>query len=200
MKKLLILFLLMISLASYAQEERKNSFGVMAGAGSAIVAGSELEGGPDLDLERNFELGANYYRQIGENLKFETGIFYHYSKLTETAALYPGIPQITTQYDIHLLCLPAFLRYNISPFFFINGGLMADIDLSNNMGMDSSRSLNSQSGAGVGFGIGGELSLFKDIYLQLNPYMNLHGVLLVQREHNPGRMLDAGIKLGIRTR
>ncbi|WP_224995298.1 outer membrane beta-barrel protein [Cesiribacter sp. SM1] len=200
MKKFLILCLMVVSLASYAQEGSKNSFGVMAGAGSAIVAGSNLEGGPDLDLERNFELGAHYYRQIGEKVKFETGIFYHYSKLTETSAFYPGIPQITTQYDIHLLYLPAFLRYNISPYFFINGGLMADIDLSNNMGVDSSRNLNSQSGAGVGFGIGGELSLFNSIYLQLNPYMNLHGVLLVQRENNPGRILDAGIRLGIRTR
>ncbi len=197
---MLCLSLIVVSVAAYAQERSKNSFGIAAGAGRAIVAGSNLDGGPSLNLERNFELGANYYRQLGEKVKLETGVFYHYTRLTETSVFYPDIPQITTQYDIHLLYLPVFLRYNLSKHLFINGGVMADIDVSNNLEISSSRSLNSQSGVGLGLGIGGEVAVFRALYLQLNPYLNLHGVILMQGENNPGRILDAGIRLGIRTR
>lgn len=37
------------------------------------------------------------------------------------------------------------------------------------------------------------------MYLQINPYINLHGAVPLQRENNPGRILDAGLKVGIRT-
>ncbi|AHM60353.1 hypothetical protein D770_10480 [Flammeovirgaceae bacterium 311] len=200
MKKFLIVLLMMISLAAYAQEGSKNSFGVTAGAGSATVLRANLDGGPNLDLERGFDLGANYYRQIGGKLKFETGLFYHYNRLIQTPAPNPDVPRIATHYDVHLLYLPAFLRLNLSKNFFVNGGVMADIDMSNNMGLSTSRALSSQSGLGIGLGIGGEVAVFNTLYLQLNPYLNLHGALLVQRESYPGRILDAGIKLGIRTR
>lgn len=200
MKKLLIIFLVMLSFAANAQESSRNSFGLMAGAGSARVIRASLEGAPNLDLQRGFELGGNFYRQLGEELKFETGIYYHYNKLVQASGPRPDVPQITTQYDVHLLYLPAFLRFNLSKHLFLNGGAIVDIDLSNPMGLSSSRALDSQSGLGVGMGIGGEIAVLPKLYLQVNPYLNLHGALLVQQENYPGRILDAGIKVGIRTR
>lgn len=198
MKKLLIIFLVLISFAASAQESSRNSYGLVVGAGSASVIRASLEGAPNLDLQRNFELGANFYRQIGPKLKFETGLVYHYNKLTQKSVFSPDVPQVTTQYDVHLIYLPAFLRIKLSKYFFVNGGGMVDIDISNSMGLSNSRALNNQSGLGVGLGIGGEVAVLHKFYLQVNPYLNLHGVLPVQRENYPGRILDAGIKVGVR--
>ena len=192
--------LVLVSFAANAQEGGKNSFGLSAGAGKASVVRTSLEGAPSFYLQKDFELGANFYRQIGEKLQFETGLFYHYNKLTQKSAVNPDVPQITTLYDVHLLYLPAFLRFKPSNFFFVNGGALVDIDLSNNMGLSSSRALDYQSGLGLGLGVGGEVAISPALYLQVNPYLNLHGVLLVQQEDYPGRILDAGLKVGIRTR
>ena len=73
-----------------------------------------------------------------------------------------------------------------------------DIDVSNNLGLESGRALANQSGLGVGLGIGGELPVMDKFYLQLNPYLNLHRALLVKGENYPGRIMDAGIKVGLR--
>ena len=200
MKKLLILSLILMSFSAYAQEYRRNSFGLTAGTGSARVVRASLAGAPSLELQTNFELGGNYYRQIGEKLKFESGLFYHYNKLTVKPTIHPDVPQIATHYDIHLIYMPAFLRLNLSRHFFINGGGMVDLDLSNPLGISSSKPMNSQSGLGLGLGIGGEFPVLSNFYLQVNPYLNLHGVLLVKGENYPERIMDAGIKIGIRTK
>lgn len=200
MKKLLVFFLVLSGFAAHAQENSRNSYGLTAGAGSARVIRASLEGGPSLDLQGSFELGANYYRQAGERLKLETGLVYHYNKLIQKTGPMPDVPQVSTRYDVHLLYLPLFLRYNLSNHIFINGGGLVNIDVSNPMGLGSSRALNSLSGLGIGMGIGGELAILQMLYLQIYPYVNLHGALLVQPEQHPGRMLDAGIKVGIRTR
>ena len=200
MKKLTTIFLVLICFAANAQERSRNSFGLTVGAGSASVIRASLEGAPSLDLERNFEFGGNFYRQIGEKLKFETGLIYHYNKLTEMPSSRPDVPQITAVHDVHLVYLPAFLRYNLSRNLFVNGGAMLDLDISNPMGLNRSRALDYQNGLGLGMGIGGELPIHPALYLQVNPYLNLHGALLIQRENYPERILDAGIKVGIRTR
>lgn len=199
MKKLLTFFLVLLGFAAQGQENSKNSFGLNVGTGKTIVLRASQEGAQNLDLEKNFEIGANYYRQIGTKLKLETGLFYHYNQLNQWPALAPDNPAITTQYDVHLMYLPLFLRYNLSEYFFINGGGLIDIDLSNPMGLSTSRALDSQSGLGVGIGIGGELALFPGYLLQINPYLNLHGALQLQQENYPGQILDAGIKIGLRT-
>ncbi len=200
MKKVLLVFFVLLNLAAYAQEGNRNSFGVMAGLGSASVQRASLEGGPSFDLQNNFELGVNYYRQIGGRLKIETGIVYHYNQLIQGRESTPDAPQVTTQYDIHLLYLPAFLRVNLSEHFFISGGALVDIDMSNNLNLPSSRALSSQSGLGFGLGVGGEVLMFRALYLQLNPYLNLHAALPVNEESHPGRIMDTGIRVGIRTK
>lgn len=199
MKRILVLLLVLAGFTAYGQTNNPNSFGLSAGSGYATVVRASLEGAPSLDLQNNFEFGASYYRQLGNRLKFETGLFYHYNKLIQQSAFAPDLPAVTTQYDIHLLYLPAFVRLNLSRHLFISGGALLDIDLSNPMGLSSSRALNNLSGLGAGIGIGGEIALFDRFYLQLSPYLNLHGAVLFAPETNPGRLLDAGIKAGIRT-
>ena len=200
MKKLTTIILVLICFAANAQERGRNSFGLTAGAGSASVIRASLEGSPSLDLEKNYEFGGNFYRLIGEKLKFETGLIYHYNKLTEISPSRPDVPQITAVHDVHLIYLPAFIRYNLSRYFFVNGGAMLDLDISNPLGLSRSRALDNQNGLGVGMGIGGEFPIHPALYLQVNPYLNLHGALIMQREKYPERILDAGIKVGIRTR
>ena len=200
MKKLLIILMVLTSLAAQAQEGKKNSFGFVAGVGQANIMHASLVGSPSLELKKDFELGATFYRQLGERLKLETGLFYHYNQLVQTSAFMPDVPQTSTQHDVHLLYLPVFLRFYFSDHFFVTGGPLLDIDISNSMGLSSNNLLSKQSGLGAGLGIGGELAIHPDFYVQLNPYLNLHGGLTIKGDDHPERILDAGIKIGIRTR
>ncbi|WP_017731060.1 hypothetical protein [Nafulsella turpanensis] len=198
MKKLLVALMVLISFSALAQEGNKNSFGLIAGTGHASILRASLEGAPSLELKKNFELGATFYRELGEKLKLETGLFYHYNQLNHTSVFMPDVPQVNTQYDIHLIYLPAFLRLYLSEHFFISGGALVDVDLSNSLGLSSSNPLSNQSGLGASLGIGGELALHPNVLVQVNPYLNLHGGLPIKGEDYPERILDAGIKVGVR--
>lgn len=200
MKKLLVVFIVLSGFAANAQQNSRSNFGLTANAGLGKIIRASSEGIPELDLQRNFGLGAYFFMPIAESLTFETGIVYNYFRLTQKAVDRPDVPQITTLYDVQLLYLPAFIRINASENFFINGGVLADVDLSNPLGLSSSKTLNSQSGLGAGMGIGGEFKISPAYYLQINPYLNYHGLLLLKKEENPATILDYGLKIGIRTK
>lgn len=79
----------------------------------------------------------------------------------------------------------------VSKYFFINGGLIGDIDVTKN------KYMTNQSGIGAGLGIGTELAITNKFAIQLNPYLNLHGLLLTNSSNHPERLLDGGIKLSL---
>ena len=198
MKKLLIILMVLTSLASQAQEESTNSFGFVTGIGYANIMRASQEGSPSLELEKNFELGATFYRQLGERLKLETGLFYHYNQLVQKSMFMPDVPQAHSTILPYLPAgLPALLFFRS---FFITGGALLDVDISNSLGRSSSNSLSNQSGLGADLGIGGELAVYPDFYVQLNPYLNLHGGLTIKGDDHPERILDSGIKIGIQIR
>ncbi len=47
---------------------------------------------------------------------------------------------------------------------------------------------------------GVDMTPSKKIIMAINPYMNLHGMILTDKENYPERIVDSGIKVGIRTK
>ncbi len=188
MKIFLLVFLWMISFHLYAQDQRKNSFGVSMGIGQPVTiqfTGSSSVSG------NNFELGFNYYRQLAKKVKFESGIVWHRLQLT-THSSEP--PFGHSHYDVGLVYVPLFMRLNFSKHFFFHGGFLADVDLR------TAQSIRNQTGLGAGMGFGFEIPISKKLIIQMIPYLNLHSFLIDRQDGLSDGLFDRGIKIGIRTR
>lgn len=90
---------------------------------------------------------------------------------------------------LNLLYIPILLKINVGKHFFIHGGLLGDIDVSKPKG------ISDQSGIGTSIGVGTEFYLGRKISLQLNPYMNFHGLIMSNPDNYPDRVMNPGIKL-----
>ena len=58
----------------------------------------------------------------------------------------------------------------LSKHFFIDGGLLFNVDISNNS------AISNQTGIGTDFGFGLELPVFKHYSISINPYLNINGL------------------------
>jgi len=168
---------------------QNNSYGISVGTGSGMILNEALTGAPSYDLRTSISIGLQYSRKLTNRLHFMTGINWYKNKITVTPAPYPGMDITPENHDIQLLYIPLFLKVNASKYFFINGGIIADVDITKN------KYITAQSGVGTGFGIGVEFPIKDQFSIQLNPYLNFHGLLLANSENYPERVLDAGIKL-----
>jgi Outer membrane protein beta-barrel domain len=193
MQKLFLLVVLFSSI-SMLTEAQRNSFGLTLGTGKGFIAQQALEGAPGLELNQSFSIGIQYNRIFNDRYTFETGLTGYKNQISVTPAFYPGADMTPVNYEIQLVYVPLFLKVNFSKYFFMHGGFLADIDLSDNS------YISSQTGLGAGLGVGIEFSISKKIMMQVNPYMNLHGMILTNKENYPERIVDSGIKIGIRTK
>ncbi|AIZ64353.1 hypothetical protein PK28_12870 [Hymenobacter sp. DG25B] len=191
MKNILLLGFLTLSLSGYSQTLHKNRFGLSAGIGAPVIAQRQLDGGPSYEMGRGFDFGVNYYRAITPKTNLESGVFLHANELKVTPAFYPGWEMAPQYYDIRLLYVPLFLKVNLAKYFYLNGGLLADVDLSKN------KYISSQTGLGTGLGLGTDIHVSDRFAFTINPYLNLHGLWTIEQEHYPERIFDAGIKAGI---
>lgn len=193
MQKLIPLMVLLLSIDHLAHAQR-NSFGLTIGTGKGFIAEKVAEGAADLKLNWALSIGIQYSRIFNDKYTFETGLTGYKNQISVTPAFQPGIDMNSENYDIQLLYIPLFIKVNFSKRFFMNGGLLGDIDITSN------KYISSQTGLGAGLGVGMEFSIAKKIAMSINPYVNLHGMLLVSKENYPERIVDSGIKIGIRTK
>lgn len=192
MKKILSIVLMFASVISYAQN--KNSFGFSLSTGRGFIMQEELVGAASQNLQQSFTAGFTYHRQLARIVKLETGLSYYSNSIDVTPAPNPSVERTTTSHPLRVVYVPVFVRLDVLKHFFINGGLIADLDVTKNS------YINSQSGIGTGIGIGGEFNVSKKIAININPYMNFHGMFLTKSETYPERIVDSGIRLGVRTR
>lgn len=176
-------------LSVYAQaQDNKNFFGIFAGVGGGGVIQEVSEGGGSMELKTGISLGLSYYRSIATKVSFETGLVLYSNKLIFDPPFYPNVNLEKKTENLRLLYIPIFMRFDVSKIFFLQGGLLADLDFTESEYMDD------LTGIGAGIGLGFYIPLSEKIKLQLNPFMNLHGL-----GSNVDRILETGIRLGIRT-
>lgn len=188
MKRFLLLFSLTIGMISNSYSQ-KNSYGISVGIGGGSILKQSLEGAASYDLKTGYFIGFEYSRDLTKKLSFQTGLNYYSNKVLVTPSFNPDIPNITSEYKLSLLYIPISLRMNLSKYFFINGGIIGDLDIS------SRKQITSQTGIGAMVGLGSEISINNNFSIQVSPYLNFHALLQFRRFNSPERVMDAGIKL-----
>jgi hypothetical protein len=191
-RPILAIILLTTSVYAQAQDGRKNSFGIFAGVGGAAVIQEALEGAGSTDIGTGFSIGLNYYRSLSDKVAFETGAGWYMNEVTFKSAFNPSVDEKVRHEKVSMISIPVFLRLDVSKSFFLHGGLMGDFDFSANEYLDD------QSGLGAGVGLGINFPLSQKVKMQINPFINMHGLLMIEKPTYPQRLLETGIRLGIR--
>ena len=190
MKSILISILLFIGFTSISIGQ-SNSYGISIGGGKGFIMHQTSLGGGSYDLNTGFSIGFQYDKKLNNKLNLTTSVIWHKNSISITPAFYPGIDMTPRKHDIQLLYIPVFLKLDLSKYFFLNGGLIGDLDITKN------KYITNQSGIGTGLGIGTEFSMNEKLLIQINPYINLHGLILTKSENYPERIFDSGIKLSL---
>ena len=188
MKLFWISTLLVIGLVSTSTGQH-SSYGISIGAGKGIILKESLEGGPSYKVNTSISIGLQYSRKLTDILHIATGINWYNNKITVTPSFHPNMDMTAKNYNLQLIYIPVFLRADLSNYFFVNGGLIGDFDVT------STKHITNQSGVGAGLGIGAEFPIKGNLSIQLNPYLNFHGLFLTDGDTYPERVVDSGIKL-----
>ena len=184
MKKIFLILFLFSFLQVNAQEYGQNNMGFYIGFGGSSVTQPDLEGGPSFDGKGSFLFGLSYSRYLNQNLAIETGLSYLETEIERTPVGLnsPSLP-------LEMVNLRAELKYSFLKFLFINGGLLLDFEVENEV-------IDPQSGIGLGIGLGGEYIFSSGFNIFVNPYLNQHVLIPFNKEQNHQKLLNAGIRLG----
>jgi hypothetical protein len=143
------------------------------------------------DIKSFYTLGATYIRGLNRWLDVETGVEYSSYKVNATPNTLPGnaIYMRKPETKLNLLSVPATLRVNFFKYFFINGGILIDVDVD-----VSSNYLENQTGIGGIAGIGANYNFDFGLSLFFNPYIKAHSWL----DFGPRqKILEKGFRFGI---
>ena len=193
MKKLFISgFLLFITLNLFSQDLKNSTYGISFGIGKSDIYQQPLDGGPGYDGLTSYELGLNYNRPITKLFSFESGLYWHYNQIKITPNYNPGLDMTSKYYNCNLLYVPLNARLMFLKCFFINGGLLLNLDISK----DSH--ISNQTGVGTDLGVGVEIPALNLFKICINPYVNIHGLYRFEKENYPQSLFDSGIKIIIK--
>ena len=183
--------MLLLTALSSISNAQTNSFGLSIGVGGGTIMQKGLDGGGSTELQMSITAGFLYQRKLKEKLHLQTGLNWYNGSFSVTPSFQPGLNMTPSEYDISLIYIPMFLKVDVAKYFFINGGLLADIDITKD------NYLTNQSGVGAGLGIGTEFSITDKLAIQVNPLANFHGLLVTKNEDYPQSVFDATIKVAL---
>ena len=197
-KLLAILFIVLIAYTLNAQDtkEQKNlgkiGFTFSSFGKNEVVQSNsaDLVGSAHFNSDKFFTLGVNYVHPLNSWLELESGIEYS----NHTILIKPNLPTDMDNTPYHagfsLMNIPVTLRANFLKFFFVNGGLVFDIDA------NSSSPIDSQSGIGGLVGIAAKYDFDFRVSVFVNPYLKSHALI----SFSSGRydyLMESGIRLGM---
>lgn len=193
-KSLVILILLLVtSLFTNAQKSINNprvgvtfsSFGV-----NEPIRYTDLDGAPDFSSKSFYSFGVNYIHPLNSWLDIETGVEYSRHTITVKQILPPmNIPSYENSFSI--INIPITVRTNFSKYFFVNGGLLLNIETGTPSVIDK------QTGIGAMLGVGGQYEFNNGLGLFLNPYVKAHTLIPFFAEKYYQRLMEAGVRIGV---
>lgn len=196
MRLLFILFsLLIISHLCPAQDNSPNAnkIGITYSSfgSNDVVRFEELIGSASYDGDGFYSIGVTYLHPIYNWLELETGIEFSKHTITVNPNLPPDMVRNPYKSNFSLINIPLTVRANFLKYLFVNGGLLMDIDVSNNSVIDSQTGIGMQVGCGVKYDFKFGTSLF------VNPYYKSHALIPFSSEDYPQRVLESGIRIGL---
>lgn len=198
MKMIRLIVCFIFCLANLAAQEsdsinRLDKIGISVSAlgSSTLVRFRELVGGAGFDTHRLFTAGINYTHSLNKKLDLESGVEF----TSFSATVYPGVnPDAdltpTTGY-VNMVSIPFLIRATFPYLFFVNGGLILDLDMSSSSGVET------QTGIAGMFGFGWKYNFKSGTELIINPYLRMHSLISFSMSDNPQRLLESGLRLGV---
>lgn len=192
MRNILLIACLFVSCQAFAQELGRNNMGFYVGFGNTRIMQSSLVGAPSYDAKNSFLFGLSYTRYLNRKLAIETAASYLDTNVEMTPAFDPSssMSRNSVTLPLEMVTFRAGLKYSFLQYLFVNGGLLFDFDVENEI-------VDPQSGIGLGIGLGAEYVFPSGFNMFANPYLNQHALIPFQREDSPQRLLDGGIRLGV---
>ncbi len=190
----LMIILLAAGLPAFAQAQAGRAAGVSVSlSDNSLIHASRVLGAGSVDDRHTTRFGL-YYRNLGpRGLGWETGLQYLKHSFSMTPA-FTGSPLPSSRQAFQLLSMPVYARLTFLKYFYVNGGLLLDVDVKNSGGV------NNQSGAGLGLGGGVSWFFSGRAGVFLNPQIAQHSLLSFSGERNPRRLAESSITLGIACR
>ena len=176
MKYTLLFILTLFSMVCFAQNKSK-IFSISYGLGNGDITDYSTKKVGRMSSEEGKSLqvfGLNYFDEVSKNLFIETGLslLKHNYTLTSWKMSPSGFTSSLSEQSVKSLVIPLKLRFEFGKYFFLNGGLMADISLDKIQ--DDMRDI---SGIGFGLGLGLQYYHRNKIGIFVNPQINAHSLL-----------------------
>jgi len=194
----LILFVI-LSFSLLAQEKsgQKRSIGItFSTIGSNDVSNSAREallGGASYSGKSFYTVGVSYVHPVRSWIDIETGIEYSSHTITVEPMSLPGMENSSYNKDISLINIPVTAKINFLKYFFVNGGILLDLELENSSPIDS------QTGIGTLLGLGAKHNLTNGLGAFVNGYYKIHSLIPLSAENDDYRwmLMEGGLRIGL---
>ena len=152
----------------------------------------EIVGAGGYDSKGYHSFGVTFIRPVSKRFDLETGI--EYSKCTyrfSNSSLGPGY-NIPHNAYLSLIEIPVTARFNFWQYFFLNGGLLLDFDVTKDKHLDN------QTGTGALLGVGAKYNFKKTpIGIFINPYIKYRPLIPFTQENYHLRTMENGLRIGV---
>lgn len=174
---------------------QKGSIGVSFSAFSDndVARFKSLEDNSSFGAGKSYSYGISYLKPLNKWLELETGMEYVYGVVNKSSDVHDigmGVVSYTSTSNLALLNVPITVRANFLKYFFVNAGLLVDLDVSKNSIIES------QTGIGTMFGLGVKYDFKSGMSVFVNPYSKIH-VFPVAMNNNPAHFLETAVRIGI---
>lgn len=198
MKRILLFVYFIFSMAGLGAQESdtlieqdKIGISVSTLGSSILIRFQQLEGAPGYDARRLFTAGINYIHPLNKRFDLETGFEFTNFSTTLYPAVNPDADLTPTKGYLNIVSIPFRIRVKFPYLFYVNGGLLLDMDMS------SSSDINTQTGIGGMFGFGWKYGFKSGTEITVNPYIKMHSLLSFSMSANPLRLLESGLRVGV---
>jgi hypothetical protein len=193
LRKFLILLLVFVCFATVVSAQ-KGQLGITFSALSdnGVARFRSMEDDSSTDAGKSFTYGISYLKPLNKWLDIETGLEY-LSCPVETKSIVGtinGVTTLTRSGTLSMLSMPVAVRANFLKYFFVNAGLLLDIDVSSNS------IINSQTGLGSLLGLGMKDDFKNGISVFVNPYSKIH-LFPLTFERDQQHFMESAVRFGI---
>jgi hypothetical protein len=192
MKKIYI-FLSIIAISSNYLQAQKAEIGFtmsLFSDNSIARFGSSYLDDADYNAGRSVTYGLTYLKLLNNWLVMETGIEFLKCEAS-VHSIIPGYSENFRYGSVSLLNIPIGVRLNFLKYCFVNGGILFDVDVSQDSPIDRQIGLGSQLGAGLKYDFKTGISLF------INPYYKIHALIPATFNNSNQHLLESAVRFGV---
>lgn len=198
-KSVFIIFCLIFVLATSASAQenpvkiRNQHLGITFSSfgSNDVIYYHQMDGAASYNSDQFYTLGLNYLYQLNHTFRFETGIEYSAHKIIIQPNVPPDMDNTPYGAEFSLINIPLTVRINFLRYFFLNSGLLIDIDPTVSSPVDS------QSGIGATIGLGLNYDFHCGISTFINPYIKAHSLLPFIPDDPHQRLMESGFRFGV---